>query len=58
MKIAFLLGSPDISGESYVIFEHAKRINRPGHLVSIITEDFGAHPCHHNWWKQNLLRRL
>ena len=38
MKIAILLGSPDISGGTYVIFEHATRINRMGHLVTIVTE--------------------
>ena len=38
MKIAFLLGSPDISGGTYVIFEHATRLNRTGHSVTIVTE--------------------
>ena len=38
MKIVFLLGSPDISGGTYVIFEHATRLNRLGHPVTIATE--------------------
>ncbi len=38
MKIAFLLGSPDISGGTNVIFEHAVRLQAMGHEVSIITE--------------------
>ncbi|WP_417914205.1 glycosyltransferase family 4 protein [Candidatus Electronema sp. JM] len=37
MKIGFLLGSPAISGGSYVIYEHASRLKRKGHHVSIIT---------------------
>jgi len=36
---AFLLGSPDISGGSYVIFEHAIRAKRRGIDVTIITEE-------------------
>ena len=39
MKIVFLLGSPDISGGTYVIFEHAIRSKRYGHDVSIITNE-------------------
>lgn len=39
MKIAFLLGSPDISGGTYVIFEHATRLNRLGYSVTIVTEE-------------------
>ncbi|MDQ0049011.1 glycosyltransferase involved in cell wall biosynthesis [Paenibacillus polymyxa] len=39
MKWAFLLGSPDISGGSYVIFEHAIRATKKGVLVTIITEE-------------------
>ena len=38
LSIAFLLGSPDISGGTYVIFEHAIRLNRMGHQVTIVTE--------------------
>lgn len=37
-KWAFLLGSPDISGGSYVIFEHAIRARRRGVDVAVITE--------------------
>lgn len=39
MKWAILLGSPDISGGSYVIFEHAIRAVRRGIDVTIVTED-------------------
>ncbi|WP_201280812.1 glycosyltransferase family 4 protein [Paenibacillus lutrae] len=39
MKWAMLLGSPDISGGTYVIFEHAIRISKSGVEVTIITED-------------------
>lgn len=51
MKIVFLLGSPDISGGTYVIFEHATRLNRMGHQVTIATdvpvaaERYGWHPA-------------
>lgn len=38
MKWAVLLGSPDISGGTYVIFEHAIRAKRNGIDVCIITE--------------------
>ena len=38
MQIAILLGSPDISGGTYVIFEHATRLKRKGHLVTVVTE--------------------
>jgi glycosyltransferase involved in cell wall biosynthesis len=38
MKIAFLLGSPDISGGTNVIFEHASRMQKFGHEVTILTE--------------------
>lgn len=38
MKWAFLLGSPDISGGTYVIFEHAIRAKKRGIDVTIITE--------------------
>jgi glycosyltransferase involved in cell wall biosynthesis len=38
MKIAFLIGSPDISGGSSVIFEHALRLVAYGHKVTLITE--------------------
>ncbi|MBD3842747.1 MAG: glycosyltransferase family 4 protein, partial [Campylobacterales bacterium] len=38
MKIAFLIGSPDISGGSFVIFEHALRLVAYGHNVAMITE--------------------
>ncbi|MCV3462704.1 glycosyltransferase family 4 protein, partial [Campylobacter sp. FU_497] len=37
MKIAFLIGSPDISGGSFVIFEHALFLMRSNHEVVMIT---------------------
>lgn len=39
MKWAFLLGSPDISGGTYVIYEHAIRASKQGAKVTIITEE-------------------
>lgn len=51
MKIAFLVHSVDISGGTYVIFEHATRMNNsPKNNVTIVTEtkvnaaDFAWHP--------------
>ncbi len=37
MNVAFLLGSPDISGGSYVIFQHALAILDAGHTVTVVT---------------------
>ena len=48
MKIAFLIGLPDISGGSYAIYEHAVRMNRRGCSVSIITED-AVEPSRYLW---------
>lgn len=39
MKWAFLLGSPDISGGTYVIYEHALGAARRGIDVTILTEE-------------------
>ncbi len=39
MKIGFLLGLPDITGGTYVIYEHGTRLLDLGHDVSIITEE-------------------
>ncbi|SFB47456.1 Glycosyl transferases group 1 [Cohnella sp. OV330] len=39
MKWAVLMGSPDISGGSYVIFEHCIRAKKRGEDVTIITEE-------------------
>lgn len=36
MKICFLIGSPEISGGTYVIFEHALYLQNCGHDVSIV----------------------
>ena len=38
LKIAFLLGSPDISGGTNVIFHHAAALGKMGHEVVILTE--------------------
>lgn len=38
MKIGFLLGSPDISGGTNVIFEHAAGLKLLGNEVSIVTQ--------------------
>jgi len=38
LKIAFLLGSPDISGGTNVIYEHASRLQKMGHEVCLLTE--------------------
>ncbi|MDR6234273.1 glycosyltransferase family 4 protein [Pseudomonas oryzihabitans] len=50
-KIAFLLWSPDISGGTNVIFEHATRMRAAGHEISIITED-KPNPERLNWFPQ------
>lgn len=38
MKIGFLIGSPDISGGSFVIFEHALRLKSYGYAIYMIME--------------------
>lgn len=38
MKISFLIAGTDISGGSFVIFEHALRMGSYGHDVTILTE--------------------
>lgn len=38
MKIAFFLGSVDISGGSYVIYQHALYAHRQGHEVTIVAQ--------------------
>lgn len=48
MKIGFLLGSPGISGGSYVIYEHASRLKRKGYEVAIITRQ-EVQPDEHAW---------
>lgn len=60
LKIGFLLGSPQISGGTYVIFEHTCRIKRNGHRVVIITkqevvaEDYAWHSSAHELEWQTL----
>lgn len=39
MRVGILLGSPDISGGTYVIFEHAIRLKKKGVDITIITEE-------------------
>ncbi len=39
MKIAFLLGGPDISGGTYVIFQHALKCLEMGNKVTVITNE-------------------
>lgn len=40
MRIAFLLGSPDINGGTYVIYEHGTRFLDFGHDVTVVTQQF------------------
>jgi len=37
MRIAFIFGSPKISGGSYVIFQHAAYLKEKGHQVHLVT---------------------
>jgi len=39
MKIVFLVGSVNISGGTYVIFEHASNLQNMGHDIFILTEE-------------------
>lgn len=39
MKIVFLLGSPDVGGGTYVIFEHALKCLDKGNDVTIVTDE-------------------
>ncbi|WP_446009663.1 glycosyltransferase family 4 protein [Candidatus Electrothrix sp.] len=39
MKIALFLGSPAISGGTYVIYEHASRLQKKGHQVTLVTRE-------------------
>ena len=48
LSISFLLGSPDISGGTYVIFEHATRLQNRGHRITIITES-SIPPERYSW---------
>jgi glycosyltransferase involved in cell wall biosynthesis len=51
MNWAILLGSPDISGGTYVIFEHATRALERGIHVTIVTEQ-PVEPHRHAWHPQ------
>lgn len=48
LSIAFLLGSPDINGGTYVIFEHGSRLQKNGHSVTLITKEI-IDPARHAW---------
>jgi len=48
LSIAFILGSPDINGGTYVIYEHGTRLQRLGHRVIMITET-AIDPTRHAW---------
>ncbi len=48
IKIAFLLGDPEISGGTYVIFEHAVRLKHKGYQVFILTSEH-IHPNRYAW---------
>jgi len=48
MNLAFLLGSPDINGGTYVIYEHAFRLKNRGHRVNIVTKH-GIDPSRYAW---------
>ena len=48
MKIGFLLGWPEINGGTYVIYEHASRLQQFGHTVFIITRDT-VDPARYAW---------
>ena len=47
-RIAFLIGSAEISGGTYVIFEHAVRMKRMGHQVFLLTQS-PVSPDSHAW---------
>ncbi len=48
IKIAFFLGVPEISGGTYVIFEHAVRLNKKGYKVFILTRE-QVQPERYSW---------
>ena len=48
LSIAFILGSPDINGGTYVIYEHGTRLQQFGHRVTMITEQ-SIDPARHAW---------
>ncbi len=48
MRIGFLLGSPDINGGTYVIYEHGSRLQAMGHRVAMITRE-EITPERHGW---------
>ncbi len=48
MNIGFLLGWPEISGGTYVIYEHASRLMKADHEVCIITKEY-VNPEQYAW---------
>ncbi len=48
LHIGFLLGSPDISGGTYVIYEHGSRLVDMGHDVKMLTRE-PVSPDRHQW---------
>jgi len=48
IKIAFLLGIPEINGGTYVVFEHASRLMKKGYRVFILTEE-KIDPQRYDW---------
>ncbi|OQX12293.1 MAG: hypothetical protein BWK76_17945, partial [Desulfobulbaceae bacterium A2] len=46
MRIAFFLGSPDINGGTYVIYEHGSRLRALGHQVAMVTREEVASERH------------
>ena len=48
MKIGIFLGSPGINGGTYVIYEHASRLQRKGHHVVLVTKQ-EVTPEEHAW---------
>lgn len=47
-QIAFFLGTPEISGGTYVIFEHAVRLKQKGYPVFIVTRE-DVDPDQYKW---------
>lgn len=48
MKIGIFLGSPGINGGTYVIYEHASRLQQKGHQVILVTKQ-KVEPEEHAW---------
>jgi len=48
MRIGFLLGSPDINGGTYVIYEHGSHLKERGHEVFMLTRE-AVTPDRYQW---------